>query len=93
MASLLTRIGLWASAFALALACGKSDDSDGGGTAPLGAGDRPPEQTGSICEENSDCFPGVAEGGLQGDPLCLTRVRDGYCTHTCEVDDDCCAVP
>lgn len=77
----------------VAMACGKSEDGDGGGTAPLGSGDRPPEQTGSICEENGDCFPGVAEGGLQGEPLCLTRVRDGYCTHTCEADEDCCAVP
>lgn len=76
----------------LVAACGRSEDGESGGT-PLGTGDRPPEQTGSVCEEDGDCFPGIAEGGLQGEALCLTRVRDGYCTHTCEMDDDCCAVP
>lgn len=70
-------------------ACG-DDDSPAGGTA--GSGARPPEQTGAACEADGDCFPDVTEGELQGDALCLTRVRDGYCTHTCETDDNCCAV-
>ncbi|HEX2879439.1 MAG TPA: hypothetical protein VHO25_07870 [Polyangiaceae bacterium] len=77
----------------IAVSSCSEDDEDTRSSTPLGAGDRPPEQTGSMCESNDDCFPGVAEGGLRGDALCLTRVRDGYCTHTCEADDDCCAVP
>ena len=73
-------------------ACGE-DASDPGATGSGGGGaGRPPEQTGSACEVDGDCFPDVADGELQGEPLCLTRVRDGYCTHTCETDDNCCAV-
>lgn len=70
----------------LIAACASASDGDGGG-----GGNRSPELTGSACEVADDCFPGVAEGELQGDPLCLDRVRDGYCTHTCDTDDDCCA--
>jgi hypothetical protein len=85
-------LGGCALTFVVAAACGSDEDNSGSSGTQLGAGDRPPEQTGSICEVDGDCFPGVAEGGLQGEALCLTRVRDGYCTHTCETDDDCCAV-
>lgn len=73
----------------LAAACGGDDDEgDGGG----GGGPAPrPEDTGAACESASECFPDVADGALQGEPLCMDRVRDGYCTHTCQSDDDCCA--
>jgi len=49
------------------------------------------EQTGAICDSADDCFPDVAEGELAGEAICLDRVRDGYCTHDCSGDDDCCA--
>jgi hypothetical protein len=50
-----------------------------------------PDETGAACEVADDCYPDVAEGELQGDAVCIDRVRGGYCTHTCETDDDCCA--
>jgi hypothetical protein len=37
---------------------------------------------------------GGADGGaLQGTVTCLTKVTNGYCTHTCTQDSECCAVP
>lgn len=50
-----------------------------------------PEQAGAACENESQCYPDVAEGTLVGDALCLSDVRGGYCTHTCTADEDCCA--
>jgi len=88
MKSALRLIGALITTLAITASCGKSED--GNGTGPTGGS---PEETGSTCEADNDCFPGVAEGGLRGEALCLTRVRDGYCTHTCEMDSDCCAVP
>jgi hypothetical protein len=38
-----------------------------------------------------DCFAGVEHADLSGEVQCLDRVPDGYCTHLCETDDDCCA--
>ncbi len=32
-------------------------------------------------------------GDVQGQVACLTQLPNGYCTHTCESDSDCCAVP
>ena len=57
-----------------------------------------PEQAGSACTSPATCYPGVAAdagdaGALRGAVLCLDRVPGGYCTHTCETDSDCCAVP
>jgi hypothetical protein len=50
-----------------------------------------PEQTGKACEVVADCYPGVDHADLSGEVVCLDRVREGYCTHVCETDDDCCA--
>ena len=85
------RVALVISLSVVAFAACDSDDSDSGGPGSGGSAGRPPD-TGAACEVDGDCFPDVVEGELQGDALCLTRVRDGYCTHTCESDDDCCAV-
>ncbi len=68
---------------------GCGDDEDEGGTGG-GTGGTRPEGTGSICEAPSDCYPDVEEGAIEGEILCLDRVQDGYCTHECEVDEDCC---
>jgi hypothetical protein len=38
-----------------------------------------------------DCYPGLDHDELAGAVLCLDRVRDGYCTHLCQTDADCCA--
>lgn len=72
----------------LGVACGSDETTAGGG----GAGGDFPEQTGSECETAADCFPDLDGGTLEGEALCLDRVRDGYCTHTCTDDSDCCAV-
>jgi hypothetical protein len=67
--------------------CG-DDESSGGGS---GGGSSRPDETGAACEAADECFPDVAQGELQGEAQCLDRVRGGYCTHTCEQDEDCCA--
>lgn len=54
------------------------------------------EETGQSCtpteeEPAGGCFSSLQES-IKGAPICLTRVPDGYCTHTCQTDSDCCAV-
>lgn len=51
-----------------------------------------PELTGSVCEMPEDCYPDLDTEMLSGEVRCLTRVREGYCTHLCTDDEDCCAV-
>lgn len=82
----------------VAIACGGSDDdvpSSSGATSD--AGPRGTEQTGQQCKVASECYGGVDGGAdsglLQGEVLCLDRVPNGYCTHLCTKDEDCCAVP
>jgi hypothetical protein len=60
------------------------DDDDNTGTA---------SNTGSSCSAPANCYPGVDGGALKGEIQCLTRVPGGYCTHLCQTDADCCAVP
>lgn len=68
---------------------------------------RSPEYTGSACKVATDCYRDLqmsssadaGDGGdasstaLKGDPVCIDKVTDGYCTHKCQTDADCCAVP
>ncbi len=54
------------------------------------------EETGQSCTPTAEepaggCFSSLQES-IKGTPICLTRVPDGYCTHTCQTDSDCCAV-
>ncbi|NRA32744.1 MAG: hypothetical protein HRU17_05325 [Polyangiaceae bacterium] len=72
-----------------------SDDDSGGQSTPADAGRYSPEEVGSVCSSSDECFVDFSgpDGGLQGEPLCLEEVRAGYCTHTCQSDDDCCAAP
>lgn len=49
------------------------------------------ELTGAACGAPEDCFPGVDPADVRGVIECLDRVEDGYCTHLCEADEDCCA--
>jgi hypothetical protein len=58
----------------------------------LGGGSGSPEPTGSVCQEAADCYAGLDTDELAGDVACIDKVEDGYCTHECETDDDCCAV-
>jgi hypothetical protein len=71
--------------------CG-DDDDDGDGSGGTGAR---PDNTGAACETPDDCYPNVGGGEgstIAGEVQCLDRVDEGYCTHLCTSDDDCCAV-
>lgn len=50
------------------------------------------DNTGRSCTSADECYFGIDHADIQGDVTCLDRVKDGYCTHTCETDADCCAV-
>ncbi len=70
-----------------------SDDPGGSGTnGTHGTDGGSPDLVGSVCEAPSDCYPGVDPASLAGEIECLDRVREGYCTHQCMADEDCCAV-
>lgn len=71
----------------LASGCAEDDDANASD-----AGSDRPDNTGAACEAPADCYPGVDASTLEGDVLCLDRVRGGYCTHTCDGDENCCAV-
>jgi hypothetical protein len=65
--------------------------SSGGSGTLLDAGRGTGGPTGQSCASASQCYPLVA--GLHGTATCLTQgVPNGYCTHTCASDADCCAV-
>jgi hypothetical protein len=66
-------------------ACGDDDEEEGNNEPAR------PEDTGAACESADQCYPDVADGALSSEALCLDRVRDGYCTHECGGDEDCCA--
>ena len=76
-----------AAIFALGLVSwslpGCGDDDNGG---------PPPTNTGQACEAVDQCYPGVKDGELLGEAVCLDRVEGGYCTHHCTQDSDCCAI-
>jgi hypothetical protein len=77
----VTSLLLWlVGAGLLASACGSS--SNNGSVS----------NTGQACAVATDCYPGVDSTQLKGEVQCLDRVPNGYCTHLCTVDMDCCAV-
>ena len=51
-----------------------------------------PEPTGTACMVANDCYAGLDTNELSGPAVCIDKVEDGYCTHECETDDDCCAL-
>jgi hypothetical protein len=64
---------------ALVLACG---DSAG------------PATTGQACTAAPQCYPGMDATTLRGGAaVCMTQFSNGYCTHYCATDADCCAIP
>jgi hypothetical protein len=67
--------------FVVAGGCGDDDDDDGN--------NRSPEDTGSACEAAGDCYKNLDHSKLSGAVECMD-VRDGYCTHLCSDDSDCC---
>jgi hypothetical protein len=70
------------TSLAVVLAC------SGSSSAPSG----PPQHTGQSCTVASQCYPGIDAGALLGQVTCLTQLTNGYCTHTCRTNADCCAV-
>jgi hypothetical protein len=48
--------------------------------------------TGTACAKTTDCFVGLDAATIHGTVTCLTQLTNGYCTHTCTADTDCCAV-
>ena len=77
-----------------ASACGSDDKDDGGGKGGGGGtGGGSPDNVGSACKVAADCFPEVDAAVLLGEAMCLDRTDEGYCTHLCQADSDCCAVP
>lgn len=79
----------------LIVACGDDDPSAPGGDAgsSIPDGGRVDEHAGQSCAAPAECYPQLDGGALEGDVVCLDRVPNGYCTHECETDADCCAVP
>jgi hypothetical protein len=59
---------------------------------PLGCSGGGGEKTGHACTSVTQCYPGIDQSTLQGTAVCLDRVTNGYCTHNCVDDTDCCAV-
>jgi hypothetical protein len=55
-----------------------------------GGDDEDVEGTGQACETADDCYADLEEE-VEGTVQCLS-VSGGYCTHTCTVDADCCAI-
>jgi hypothetical protein len=51
------------------------------------------ENAGHACASADQCYPGIDQQDLQGAVVCMDRVPEGYCTHHCVTDADCCAVP
>lgn len=58
-----------------------------------GSSGAPPSQVGQSCTSATSCYAGLDAAALKGQVTCLTQLQSGYCTHTCQADADCCAVP
>jgi hypothetical protein len=56
---------------------------------PYGSADN----AGQTCATPAHCYQNVDHTTLAGAVICLDRVENGYCTHECNSDADCCAVP
>ena len=70
-----------------------ADTSNDTSSSDVGLDSRSPEFTGSACKAAADCYPTLEAGSLKGTATCIDKVTNGYCTHTCTTDADCCAVP
>jgi hypothetical protein len=84
---------------------GTTSTPDSGANAD--SGPRGVEPAGQACTSAAQCYLAFADGGaanpdagdaaaqlaLKGTVACLDKVPNGYCTHECQSDSDCCAVP
>lgn len=63
----------------------------------MDAGARGVEPAGQSCTTAAQCFADVDAGpdggAIAGEITCLTKVTNGYCTHTCTQDTECCRAP
>jgi len=83
-----------ASALSIVAACGSSkDEAAATPDAAADVGARGSEHVGQSCTAATDCYKGLEGGSVKGTVQCLDRVTGGYCTHLCQTDADCCAVP
>jgi hypothetical protein len=55
-----------------------------------GSDDPAPTNTGQSCTAVDQCYPGLDQSKLSGAAVCMDRVPEGYCTHHCVADTDCC---
>lgn len=85
-----TMLGLFATG--VVVACGGSNATPSSG-GPADAGPRGVEQAGQACTVAAQCYTSLDGGAVKGTVSCLTKVTNGYCTHTCNDDSDCCATP
>jgi hypothetical protein len=74
------------AASVVALVANACSGSGNGGTGPSTV-------VGTACTQAAQCYPGIVAATLQGQVTCLTQLQNGYCTHTCNTDADCCAAP
>jgi len=91
-----------AAAVGVYAACGGDDDAPPPPAQPAaeaGAGARGFEPAGQACTSAAQCYIDTSDAGdggqlaVQGTIFCETKVENGYCTHECTDDSNCCAVP
>lgn len=86
------------AAIAAFVACSSDEEKTETTPAPVDAGPRGVEQAGQACTAPAQCYLDKTDGGdggqlaIQGAIHCETKVENGYCTHECQSDDNCCAV-
>lgn len=100
---LLVALTTAAAAVIVYTAC-SNDDNTGATTPPntdAGAGARGFEAAGQACTSPAQCYLDLdsVDGGDAGGQLavsgtihCETKVPNGYCTHECTADTECCSV-
>lgn len=80
------------------MACSGSSGAEvTGGASATDAGVRGIDPAGQACTTPTQCYADLrSDGGdasvVVGSVTCLSKVTNGYCTHTCTQDADCCAV-
>jgi hypothetical protein len=104
----LSLLALAGAAVVIVAACGDDDEPPPPPPPPPAsdAGPRGLEQAGQACTAATQCYLDKTDGGtdagdaeagaqlaIRGTITCLDKVPNGYCTHECKDDSDCCAVP
>lgn len=80
---MMSRLSLLSlGSFVLLLNCGSSHSAQG-----------TQNTTGLACTSPLQCYAGIDAGLLYSAPVCMTDFPQGYCTHHCATDVNCCSVP